>query len=131
MPAGASGVPYTVDPAPGGGADPPGPYAAGCAGRQGPDLKILNCIHALDTGGAQRQLSYLAPALVERGHEVHAAYLRGGSNLSRLDSGRVVLHRLRSLGNHDPFIFVQLAALMRRIRPDIVQTWILQMDILG
>jgi glycosyltransferase involved in cell wall biosynthesis len=43
----------------------------------------------------------------------------------------VILHRLRSLGNHDPWIFVQLAALMRRIRPDIVQTWILQMDILG
>ena len=94
-------------------------------------LKILHCIPTLEIGGAQRQLSYLAPALAEMGHTIHVVFLHGGPNLARLESGGVVLHPLRSQGNHDPEIFLQLVGLFRRIRPDIIQTWILQMDVLA
>lgn len=69
--------------------------------------------------------------MVEMGHAVHAAFLHGGPNLDPLETGGVVLHRLRCLGNHDPQILLQLVNLIRKIRPDIIQTWILQMDILG
>jgi glycosyltransferase involved in cell wall biosynthesis len=94
-------------------------------------VKILHCIPALVTGGAQRQLSYLAPALAGMGHEVHAAYLHGGPNLDRMEKGGVILHRIRSRGNHDPSIFLRLVDLMLRVRPDVVQSWLLQMDILA
>lgn len=94
-------------------------------------MRILHCIPTFEIGGAQRQLSYLAPALAHIGHVVHVAYLRGGPNLAPLERGGVALHRLRSWGNHDPGILFQLVQLIRRVRPDIVQTWILQMDILG
>lgn len=62
---------------------------------------------------------------------MHVTFLKGGPNLPLLESRGVVLHRLRSWGNHDPGIFHQLVGLIRRIRPDIIQTWILQMDVLA
>lgn len=94
-------------------------------------MRILHCIPALVTGGAQRQLSYLAPALAGMGHEVHVAYLHGGPNLERMEKGGVILHRIRSRGNHDPSIFLRLVGLVRRLKPDVVQSWLLQMDILA
>lgn len=94
-------------------------------------MKILHCIPTLECGGAERQLSYLAPELARRGHEVHVAFLRGGINLGRLQQSPVHLHQLKARSNYDPFIFWQLIKLVRKINPDIMQTWILQMDILA
>jgi glycosyltransferase involved in cell wall biosynthesis len=65
------------------------------------------------------------------GHAVHVAFLHGGSNLHRLEGGGVALHRIRSRGNHDPGILLRLGGLIRRIRPDLLQTWILNMDVLA
>lgn len=43
----------------------------------------------------------------------------------------VHLHSLESAGNHDPALAWKIFQLVRRLRPDVVQTWLLQMDILG
>ena len=94
-------------------------------------MRVLQVIPALSGGGAERQLSYLAPELARMGHDVHIAYSKDGPNLQRLAMSDVKLHRLRAKGNHDPAIFFQLIRLIRNIQPDIIQTWILQMDILG
>jgi glycosyltransferase involved in cell wall biosynthesis len=94
-------------------------------------MKILYCIPTIDCGGAERQLSYLAPELVRRGHEVHVAYLRGGINLERLQAGNVLLHQVSARSNYDPRIFWGILKLAREIRPDLIQTCIPQMDILG
>src|SRR6185436_12110902 len=40
-------------------------------------------------------------------------------------------HRIEGLGNHDPRLLVRLVRLLRRARPDVVQTWLTQMDVLG
>jgi glycosyltransferase involved in cell wall biosynthesis len=58
-------------------------------------------------------------------------FLHGGVNLDRLESSSAVLHRVKNLGNMDPFIVLRLLALVRSYRPDIVQTWLTQMDVLG
>lgn len=94
-------------------------------------MRVLNLISSLSIGGAERQLSYLASELARRGHEIHVGYLHEGPNLIRLESSGVLLHRLVSSSNYDPRILLQIAALVREIRPDLIQTWILQMDILG
>lgn len=94
-------------------------------------MKILHCIPTLGTGGAERQLSYLSPELARRGHEVHVAYLNGGINLRRLGAGNVFLHLTMASSNYDPRILLSLFRLVRKIRPDLIQTWILQMDLLG
>ena len=82
-------------------------------------------------GGAERQLAYLAGELRTIGWDVHVALLSGGPNLERLQAGGAMVHRLTARGNHDPGILRQLLTLMRSLRPDVVETWLPQMDILG
>jgi len=42
-----------------------------------------------------------------------------------------VIHNLTALGNHDPAIVGRLLRLMGRVGPDVVETWIPQMDVLA
>lgn len=92
-------------------------------------MRILHFIPNLSGGGAERQLSYLAPELVHMGHDVHIAYSKDGPLKPELPG--VVLHNLKSQSNYDPFLLWQIIRLIRSIKPDIIHTWILQMDILG
>ena len=92
-------------------------------------MRILHLIPSLSGGGAEQQLSYLAPELVRMGHDVHLAYSNGGPHKPKLPG--VALHKLKAQSNYDPYLLWQLARLTRRIKPDIIHTWILQMDILG
>lgn len=94
-------------------------------------MRILHVIPTMGSGGAERQLSYLAGALRELGHDVHIALLRGGPNLARLETSGATIHWLKATGNHDPRIVIRLFALVRALKPDVVHTWIPQMDILG
>lgn len=94
-------------------------------------MRILYCIPTLGNGGAERQLSYLAGELQRTGHEVHIASSRGGPNLDRLKSSGVRWHCVGGVSNRDPVIFLRLIKLMRRLRPDVVQTILAPMDIMG
>ncbi len=94
-------------------------------------MKILYCIPTLGNGGAERQLSYLAGELQRTGHEIHIASSRGGPNLDRLMSDGVHCHHVGGVSNRDPMIFLRLMRLMRRLRPDVVQTILAPMDIMG
>ncbi|MET0625991.1 MAG: glycosyltransferase [Pyrinomonadaceae bacterium] len=94
-------------------------------------MRILYCIPTLGYGGAERQLSYLAAELSARGHEIHVASARGGVNLARLEAAGVEWHRVGGIGHRDPLIFFRLLRLMRRLRPDVVQTILTPMDIMG
>ncbi|MEW6260541.1 MAG: glycosyltransferase family 4 protein [Thermodesulfobacteriota bacterium] len=88
-------------------------------------------IPTLEGGGAERQLSYLAPKLVENGWNVHIAVLRRGPNYDRIRKERVEIHEVSYRGHYDPMIVWELICLIRRLQPDIVQTWLTMMDILG
>lgn len=94
-------------------------------------MRILHFIPSLVQGGAQRQISYLAPELARMGHEVHIACLNFGANLARLNESGVFMHRLPHGNNYDPFILVHLVRLIRHIKPDLIQTWLVQSNILG
>lgn len=92
-------------------------------------MRILNLTLNLCKGGAERQLSYLAPELVRRNHDVHIAYLQEGHLQPELPG--VTLHKLAAHSNYDPRLLWHLNKLIRRLEPDIIQTWIVQMDVLG
>lgn len=83
----------------------------------------------LSAGGAERQLSYLAPELARMGHDVYVAYSKEGPQKPEMPG--VVHHQLKSRCNYDPYLLWQLVRITRRIKPDIIHTWNLQMDILG
>ncbi len=109
----------------------PGRGAASSPSKLSDPLKILHCIPTFRSGGAERQLSILAPAQVARGSKVDVAYVHPGPHLSALADGGVNLHQIRAAGNYDPRIFLRLWSLVARERPDVIQTWLPQMDILG
>jgi len=92
-------------------------------------MKILFCIPTLEYGGAERQLCYLAAELTRLGHDVHVACGRRGPHYDRLVSGGATVHEIGARGNHDPRLFLNLARLMRQLKPDVVQTCLTQMDI--
>jgi len=93
--------------------------------------RILHCIPTMGGGGAERQLAYLAAALVRRGWDVHVALAAGGPNMARLEAGGSVIHRLRARGNYDPGIIWRLARTIDRVQPDVVQVWMIQMEVVG
>jgi len=82
-------------------------------------------------GGAERQLTYLCNGLTSKGLDVHVALCNGGSNMERLDNCGAIIHKLSGRGNHDVRILLQLVKLIKQIKPDLIQTWLRQMDVFG
>jgi glycosyltransferase involved in cell wall biosynthesis len=82
-------------------------------------------------GGAERQLTYLARELVHMGSDVHVAVVKDGPNSERLSTSGATVHRIRAFGNHDPLILGRLLRTIRKIQPDVVQCWLLQMEVAG
>jgi glycosyltransferase involved in cell wall biosynthesis len=94
-------------------------------------LRVLHLVPTFTGGGAERQLGYLAAAMAEVGVDVHVAYLREGPNLKLLNDTSVTLHQLQAGGSHDFRLPWMIHRLVRRIGPDVVQSWLPQMDVLG
>jgi glycosyltransferase involved in cell wall biosynthesis len=92
-------------------------------------MRILHLIPHLSGGGAEHQLRYMAPEMAKIGHEVHIAYIHEGPESVPLPG--VVLHQLDLSGNHDPSLFIKLWQLVRTIEPQIIQSWILMMDVMA
>lgn len=91
----------------------------------------MYCIPTLEGGGAEGQVAGLAVEVAKLGHEVHVVFSREGVNLDRVKAGGVAAHRVGLGGNHDPGIFFRLVRLIRKLRPDVVQTYLTQMDVLA
>ncbi len=94
-------------------------------------IRVLHCIPNLAGGGAERQLCLLARGLAEEGTDVHLAFVPGGENDALVQGAALTLHPLRSRSPYDPSLSLQLCSIMRRTRPDMVQTWLPQMDVLA
>jgi glycosyltransferase involved in cell wall biosynthesis len=94
-------------------------------------MKVLYFIPSFGSGGAERQLSLIAPALVSRGIEVHVAHAALGPNHQRIANSGVWMHRLHISNNHDLRLLWRAVSLIRSVGPDIIQTWLLQMDVFG
>lgn len=82
-------------------------------------------------GGAERQLSIVAPLLVEYGWCVHVALIKGGPNELRLVSANITMHYIPYSSNYDPRILWYLYRVVQQVRPDLIHTWLPMMDILG
>jgi glycosyltransferase involved in cell wall biosynthesis len=94
-------------------------------------VTILHVIPTLEGGGAERQLSLLAPEQARRGLAVHVATRRGGVYRQAMADGGVQLHELGNLRSVNPRLFLAIRRILKNVQPAIVQTWLPQMDVLG
>ena len=90
-------------------------------------MRVLHCITSLDVGGSQRQLALLSRVLPRHGWDVHVASLQGGPFAHALDPATTI-HFVEHTNARVP---LRLAGLIGRLRPAVVQTWLLHMDVLG
>lgn len=93
-------------------------------------LSVLHCIPTLSVGGAERQLRLLAPRLAARGLEIAVFSRLSAEDEQSFASQGVRCFPIRAAGNHDPARYLQLRAVLRSFAPQIVQSWLPQMDIL-
>jgi len=94
-------------------------------------MRILHCIPTFSGGGAERQLALLGPKHVAAGHDVHVAFLRGGTYFDRITRGGITVHQLPPFSPSDPRIALSISRLIRSLRVDLVQTWLAMMDVWG
>lgn len=90
-------------------------------------LVLLHCIHALSGGGAEKQLLNLSRAMTDV--EFHIAYAEDRGALCSFPSN-VIFHKLPSTHNHSPRLLLSMLILILRIRPDLIQTWVLKFDVI-
>lgn len=94
-------------------------------------LRILMVIPQLQSGGAERQLGYLSRGLTALGHEIIVATLQVKKDAPPRWYQDLQLHWLGRKSNYDPRLIIDLCRLIRRAKPDIIQTCNPQTDILG
>lgn len=94
-------------------------------------MRVLHLISTLGGGGAERQIGVLAQGLRELACEVHVGIVTPGVHLDRVVEAGAIVHRIAARGNHDPLLPLRVARLIRRVKPDVVQTWLMQMDVIG
>jgi glycosyltransferase involved in cell wall biosynthesis len=98
--------------------------------------RVLHLITSLAQGGAERQMTYLCCGLARLGWDVQVGFLETDRlhddvNLSRLHASGVSTHHVRNAGPYDPVTPLRFVRLIRRVRPDVVQTWIPMVDVTG
>lgn len=92
--------------------------------------RILHVIPGLTGGGAELQLTTLATMQARRGHGVHIAVLRMDVPAQLTESG-VAVHQLHATSSFDPGMFWRLHGIVRKTRPEVVQTWLTLPDVVG
>jgi glycosyltransferase involved in cell wall biosynthesis len=94
-------------------------------------FKLLHLIPTLEGGGAERQLSMLAAEQSRRGWCVHLGIRRSGVHEKLLRDSGVVVHLLGDHKGPNPKLLLRCNALVKQIKPDVVQTWLPQMNLAG
>jgi len=93
--------------------------------------RILHCIPTMTGGGSERQLVYLCQGLTKLGWEAHVTLLREGPNSRLLRESGAVVHPISYLSHYDPTNVIRICRLIRNVKPSLVQTWFVMMDIIG
>lgn len=96
-------------------------------------MRVLTVIDSLDpSGGAERSLAAMAPALIAGGVELHVAYLRERprSIAATLRAAGAQTHALTGSGGRAGDT-ARAARLVRAVRPDLVHTTLFEADQAG
>lgn len=92
---------------------------------------ILHLIPTLEGGGAERQLAMLAAEQAKRGWRVHVGVRRRGIYEVSLGASGVTVHTLGDYRGINPLLSARINTLIAQVKPDVVHTWLPQMDVVG
>ncbi|MHC6154906.1 glycosyltransferase [Bradyrhizobium elkanii] len=92
---------------------------------------ILHITPTLEGGGAERQLSVLASEQARQGHDVHVALRRTGVHADWVAASGAKIHQLGDFRLAHPALLFAIRRIIKTAKPEIVQTWLPQMDIMG
>ena len=93
-------------------------------------LRVCFFIPNLDGGGAERQCIALVNALQHTtGIELHLMLLGPGLHDESLDLSELHLHRIEVRNFASPFALAFVVRTLRRVRPDLVISWLPAADI--
>ncbi len=92
---------------------------------------VLHCIPTMGGGGAERQLAYLVRELRRFGWNAHVAVVGRGPNWDRLVDSGAVVHELPLRSSYDWRALGAVRRVVREVRPDIIQAWLFQMEVLA
>ncbi len=96
-----------------------------------PKPRILHCIPTLLVGGAERQVRLLLPQLVKQGCDC-ALYARlTDADIFELAQAGVNCFKVPRLGSNSLRNLLTLFQVVRDWSPNIIQTWLVQMDVMG
>lgn len=96
--------------------------------------KILHIISGLDTGGAEMMLYKLVEYSNHDQFDIEVISLSNiGPIGKRLRHLNIPVHSMNILvhGIPNPFFFLKLLWYVRKIQPDIIQTWMYHADLFG
>lgn len=87
--------------------------------------RILHIIPTLDRGGAEKQLTLLAAGLPQAEFDVQVCVLtRDGPLGEALRSSQIEYQVIHKTWKADPSAYLRLRRYIRRLKPDIVHTWL-------
>ncbi len=95
-------------------------------------LRVLHVITGLRRAGAETMLVKLASSLARAGFDNHVVCLiESGPLAADLESAGIPVVALGMRSKFDPRPLARLTGMVRRLRPDIVQTWLYHADFAG
>ncbi|WP_425617796.1 glycosyltransferase [Anatilimnocola sp. NA78] len=95
-------------------------------------IRILQIIPTLVHGGAEKQLSLLATGLPRDRFDVHVCVLTHTGPLEeQLREAEIPLSLINKRWKIDPFAYWRLRTEIKRLQPDIVQTWLFAANAYG
>lgn len=93
-------------------------------------IKVMHIIPTLLKGGAERQLTYLAIEQINKGYDVNIVVRKKGFFYKELKD-KVSVHVIGDYKFIDFRLLFKLLKLIKLYEPNIIQTWLPQMNVVG
>ena len=94
------------------------------------ELTVLHLIPSLSGGGMERRMNTVSDYTASK-CRVHVAYILKGPNHEDIYFKNIVPIKIKAKNNYDPRIIFQIIFLIYKLKPNIIQTWSEQMDLIG
>jgi glycosyltransferase involved in cell wall biosynthesis len=93
-------------------------------------ISVMHVIPSLEMGGAEKQLTFLAIQQINKGYDVNVVIRKKGFFYQKLKS-KVKIYIVGDYKFLDFRLLLKLLKLIKLCKPNIIQTWLPQMNVVG